>query len=255
MRIYFRNTLQRNLWKPFPSQSPRWVGSQQDLEQKWFRLVRGRILLVLGIIGLLGLLETLRVLVGNNFHTVVPGQCYRSGQLHGEALAYYVRTYGIRTVVNLRGSNPSQEWYVQECQLLKQLGVQQIDVESSASSWTREPEFHKLIHALESAPRPLLLHCYNGSDRTGMASTAFLLLNTSVGLEEALGQLHVRYGHFTMGNRRAQEEIFDLYRDYLQARQVDHSSDHFRIWAMRSYEFTSWIPRWMKEAVPPRNRF
>lgn len=40
-----------------------------------------------------------------NFHAVIPGEVYRSAQPLGAALARYRNEYGIRTVLNLRGSN------------------------------------------------------------------------------------------------------------------------------------------------------
>src|SRR5262245_34652810 len=43
------------------------------------------------------------VLVGPNFHTVIPGAIYRCGQPSGRQLKRLVRKLGIRTVVNLRG--------------------------------------------------------------------------------------------------------------------------------------------------------
>src|ERR671922_1591104 len=43
------------------------------------------------------------VVFGPNFHAVVPGAVYRCAQPSGPRLERWVRRYGIRTVVNLRG--------------------------------------------------------------------------------------------------------------------------------------------------------
>ncbi len=36
---------------------------------------------------------------------------------------------------------------------------------------------NQLVDALLTAPRPILLHCHRGADRTGMASAIALILN------------------------------------------------------------------------------
>ena len=39
-----------------------------------------------------------------NFHEVVPGRVYRSGQPTAEQLRAWVHRYGLKTIVNLRGT-------------------------------------------------------------------------------------------------------------------------------------------------------
>ena len=46
-----------------------------------------------------------------NFHEVFPGEFYRSAQIEPGDIARYEKEYGIRTVLNLRGSNRGSEWY------------------------------------------------------------------------------------------------------------------------------------------------
>src|SRR5438128_6914764 len=53
--------------------------------------------------------------LGENFHIVIPGCVYRSGQLSSESLAERADREGICSVINLRGANPGQTWYNQEC--------------------------------------------------------------------------------------------------------------------------------------------
>src|SRR4051794_8668165 len=46
------------------------------------------------------------ILYTDNFHAVVPGAAYRSGQMTSEELGSRIHELGIRTVVNLRGEHP-----------------------------------------------------------------------------------------------------------------------------------------------------
>src|SRR2546422_133379 len=58
--------------------------------------------------------EATRVLVGRNVHEVDPGRAYRCAQQSGAGLKELIQRFGIRTVVNLRGSNVESPWYVEE---------------------------------------------------------------------------------------------------------------------------------------------
>ena len=52
--------------------------------------------------------------VSGNFAPVIDGAVYRSNQPTPERLADYQAAYGIRTVINLRGAAPDEDWYVLE---------------------------------------------------------------------------------------------------------------------------------------------
>src|SRR6266568_3875273 len=72
--------------------------------------------------------EAYRIFLGNNLHEIIPGQAYRSAQLTGKELERVVRTYGIRTVINLRGSCDPLPWFLEECRATHHLGVNQEDI-------------------------------------------------------------------------------------------------------------------------------
>src|SRR5207237_623295 len=58
--------------------------------------------------------EASRVMLGSNFHTVVPGRIYRCAQPSTAALDQIIAEHGIRTVVNLRGTCDPFDWYLDE---------------------------------------------------------------------------------------------------------------------------------------------
>src|SRR5690348_13052593 len=55
--------------------------------------------------------ECLRIFVGGNFHSVVAGKCYRSGQPSADFLETVQRTHDIKAVLNLRDENEGEPWY------------------------------------------------------------------------------------------------------------------------------------------------
>jgi hypothetical protein len=47
----------------------------------------------------------------SNFHTVLPGKVYRSGQMTEGQWAVYLQKYAIRSVLNLREEPRASGWY------------------------------------------------------------------------------------------------------------------------------------------------
>src|ERR1700694_330457 len=104
-----------------------------------------------------------------NVHAVKPNEIYRSAQINGPNLAGVLDKYGIKTVINLRGEHVGSKWYDDELAVTAKHGVAHIDIRMSAK---REPDavtLQRLMEALRTARRPLLVHCNSGSDRTGLA--------------------------------------------------------------------------------------
>jgi protein tyrosine/serine phosphatase len=186
--------------------------------------------------------EVVRVTLGSNFHVVLGGRLFRAGQPSGADLEEYIRTCGIRTVINLRGPNDGEDWFDEEKLAAERHGVTFVSVNMSASDKPQEQELRKLVQALERCPEPILVHCNSGSDRSGFASACYLLLKTDATLEQARRQLSLRYGHFPWGKAGCQNDVFDQYKTWLAARSQQHSPDLFRRWAVEFYEKDDWPP-------------
>lgn len=133
--------------------------------------------------------------VTGNFHTVIDGQFYRSAQPTSEELASYIQTHGIKTVINLRGTHPGAAWYDNEVTTAQGLGIKHIDFGMSASKTISPDKAARLVELMASAPKPILIHCLSGSDRSGLA--AALYVRKIAGMDEgrAQGQLSFYYGH------------------------------------------------------------
>lgn len=133
--------------------------------------------------------------LSSNFHPVVEGEVYRSAQMEGRDLARWKRQFGIATVLNLRGAKPGADWYEAERGTADRLGIRHIDYKMSASDMLSPERMHELIGIMRDAPKPLLIHCLGGADRTGLASALYLAAVAGRPEREAEAQLSVAYGH------------------------------------------------------------
>lgn len=134
--------------------------------------------------------------LSGNFHTVEKGALYRSAQLSGPQLEERIKANGIRTVINLRGNNVGQSWYDAEMQVSQAAGVQHVDLALSAIRELNDDQLTRLTALLRDAPRPILVHCEGGADRSGIASALYKLKIANRPVDEAAAQLSFRYGHF-----------------------------------------------------------
>jgi hypothetical protein len=176
-----------------------------------------------------------RVLFGPNFHAVVPGKVYRCAQPSGPRLERWVRRYGIRTVVNLRGCCDPSPWYLEEARAAGRLDVSLEDLGFSAARLPSVLSLRQLVEVLDRSEYPILLHCHKGADRTGMASAVFLLLHTDASVAEARLQLRPLYGHLRLGKTARMDQLFDLYEEWLAGQGAEHSRAAFREWALHGY--------------------
>lgn len=161
-----------------------------------------RALIVLGsTVASLGLYLGYLQLSGN-FHEIIPGVLYRSAQPTPSSLESYIKQYGIKSVVNLRGPS-KRDWYVEEVATTKRMNAEHIDFQMSAGRELTPAESEKLIALLRDAPKPMLIHCMAGADRTGLASVIYLQQIANVDEDDAEWQLSPVYGHINLPFLRA----------------------------------------------------
>lgn len=156
----------------------------------------------------------LQYLTGN-VHEVIAGEFYRSGQLSGSRLATAIERYDIKTVINLRGESQRQ-WYRDEVATTTRLGVGHIDFKMSASRKLDKPEMARLLTLMKEAPKPLLIHCEGGADRTGLASVLYLQQLAGINEDIAELQLSPFFGHFGIAwltGSYAMDETWENFED------------------------------------------
>ncbi|OJF89634.1 protein tyrosine phosphatase [Rhizobium sp. 58] len=140
--------------------------------------------------GYLGFLQ-----LTGNFHTVVRGELYRSAQPSAAQLKDYVGRYGIKTVINLRGPENLADWYKAEVSTTQRLGVMHVDFALSSSRMVSEETADVLLQIMKDAPKPILIHCKAGADRSGIASALYSYRIARIRAETSEEQLSVFFGH------------------------------------------------------------
>lgn len=150
----------------------------------------------------LALLYLAALQIGGNFHPVLDGIAYRSAQPEGRDLARWTAQSGLRSVVNLRGAHPGTGWYDAEVRQSARLGLAHYDFGMSAGQQLSQARAAQLVALLKAAPKPVLIHCKSGADRTGLA--AALLVAALHGDERtAEAQISFRYGHIALPHTAA----------------------------------------------------
>ncbi len=144
-----------------------------------------------------------------NFHAITPGEAYRSAQLDQDELQHYVQKYRIRSVINLLGKDKKAKWYRDEVSMCKDLGVAHYDIKLPARSAPSEARIKKLISIFKSAPRPVLIHCKSGADRSGLAAAIWLVEIDSMPPSRARKELSIKYGHLPIGPTHILDRFFD----------------------------------------------
>jgi protein tyrosine/serine phosphatase len=132
----------------------------------------------------------------SNFQTVVPGKVYRSGQLDEAQWMDYIHKYAIKSVLNLRGEHRASPWYQQEIRVAEHLGIAHYNFRLSASRDVDNDTLETILGTMRQAPKPMLIHCMSGSDRSGLIAAVYLFAIEGQLAEAAAHQLSLIYGHF-----------------------------------------------------------
>lgn len=155
----------------------------------------------------------------DNFHTIAEGRAYRSAQLSPDKLTYVCRTYGIATVVNLRGPNPRHSWYQQQRDACERAGVELVDIAWSANHLPPRDKLLAFYDAITTCRGPFLFHCSAGADRSGAAAAVYRMVVLGHDRRSAATELSMRYGHFRVATPRMDElvEMFEPRREWIES--------------------------------------
>ncbi|QND54703.1 dual specificity protein phosphatase family protein (plasmid) [Phyllobacterium sp. 628] len=133
-----------------------------------------------------------------NFHTTISGELYRSAQPTPAQIAFYQKSYGIRTIINLRGENTGRDWYDKEVGAAKALGVTHINFRMSSRQILSQNDAATLLALMRDAEKPILIHCEGGADRTGLAAALYVAALAHGNEDLAESQMSFRFGHFSV---------------------------------------------------------
>lgn len=126
----------------------------------------------------------------------VSADVYRSGQ-PDETGFRLLQAVGVKSVLNLRE-------YHRDIKKAAGTNLQLMHYPVAAGAVTLD-DLEKILHMLRRAPKPVLVHCWHGSDRTGIVIAAYRIVEQNVSVEEAEAEFtDERFGHheFWYGNLR-----------------------------------------------------
>ena len=123
-----------------------------------------------------------------NFHEVdAENGIYRSAQPDHEEFAALEKR-GFRTVLNLRNFHSDRR-------RLEGLKIRECPVPCNAGSMTGE-HVYEALRIIRDEPKPLLIHCWHGSDRTGTVVAAYRIVFNGRDVETAIAEMcEKQYGH------------------------------------------------------------
>lgn len=186
-----------------------------------------RLLLTLLLVLVIGIgADALYLVAEHNFHVVVAGQVYRSSRMSPNALKEVIETHGIKSVLSLIGPN------LTESNAVRSANADYFDVSISDRHKVTEPQMNRIIAMLRTAPKPVLIHCKAGADRTGLAASLYLYAIEGKPPGQAAEELTLFYGHMPPGlgfSTCAMDQSFWRYvNDHEFGRASQRSAENIR---------------------------
>lgn len=216
------------------------------------RRIRKRVVRAVLALALLASVPVGFRLQANNFGEVARGRIFRSAQMPAPTLSRTVRDRHIRTVLNLRGSNPKSAWYRAERSATLAAGATQVDLSMASDMWLSRSQARSLVRVLDTVEYPILIHCQWGSERTGLVSAITELLRPGGTLESARRQFSAYYLYIKAGDGAVMEEHLDQYERWLRQQGSAHSPERFRRWISEVFRpGTPSREQWPFDPYPP----
>lgn len=114
----------------------------------------------------------------DNFHKV-SDVLYRSGQPSRYDF-FVLEKQGIKTVLNLR--------YHHEDDIPQEVKLQAKHLPMNAGSLTKK-EIVDALHVIRDSPKPVLVHCWHGSDRTGAICAAYKIVFMDCAVDATIDEM------------------------------------------------------------------
>ena len=128
-----------------------------------------------------------------NFHKVNE-KIYRSGQPSEDEFKSLYTFNEIRSVLNLRENNSDKD-EIDSVNARREKKIKLYEIPLDTGNITEE-DLYKILSVIRDASKPLLIHCWHGSDRTGCAVAAYRIVFENWSVEDAVSELmKPEYGH------------------------------------------------------------
>ena len=127
---------------------------------------------------------------------------------------------GVKTIINLRGQRDCAS-YILEDEACRRYGITLVDFPVNSRDTPKRETLHAARRMFETIEYPALMHCKSGADRAGFMAALYMFVHEKVPLDEAVKQLHWKYGHFKQAKTGILDYFFDLYRAYNERHPID----------------------------------
>jgi hypothetical protein len=150
-----------------------------------------------------------------NFHWVVPGDAARAAQAWAGGVGPFLEKRGIRAVINLRGRNDDLSWWKKETEAAQARGIAHLDAMLDSRKLPTRALLMQLVSAFDEAPRPFMLKCSGGQDRTSFAAALYLIHRGGWGAYDKAAAQYARfpYLHFPKAQQRWLRAFLDFARE------------------------------------------
>jgi protein tyrosine/serine phosphatase len=189
-----------------------------DLQSRWGR-IRAWFYAMLVEHNLINLLRF-------NFHRV-SAEAYRSSQPTMWQLRREVKNRGIKTIINLKGTNLGSAYYAFEKEQCAKLGVKMIDVEIYSRGIPEGARVRRAKEIFETAEYPIWMHCKAGVDRTSIYATFYQYFRQHIPIGKTDQLSFWPFGHMKHSNAGK----IDYYLEQFLAYQQAHPEVEFLDWA------------------------
>lgn len=227
-----------------PSQSRRRLG--------WRRRLR-RATIVVSIVLLIGAAVFHRPLFFGNVGVVDPGRVYRAAQPKAN-LDQLLDDHRIATILNLRGGSVKDDWYRDELEAAKQRGIAFYDVSMSATQRPRRRDLLAIIDVLNRGEPPILIHCKQGADRTGLACAIYRMVRENQPPEQAEREFSLLHAHIPLFGPERLHEPLREYAEWLRSQGFAHDPERFAAWVREAYQADDPLADYRTPTPGPRRR-
>jgi len=168
-------------------------------------------------------------------HSVIPDVIYRSAQLSGDCLQKNIDRYHFKSIINLRGEDKKEEWYQTESKIARENNVTLYNIRLSAYKYPVASQVDDLVKVLQTAKKPVLIHCQAGADRSGMASALALSVLKNAPLKEMKEQYSWKYFVNPFRSNTCGKLFFSAYEQFLHKTGRPHRRSTLLSWIQNKY--------------------
>lgn len=150
-----------------------------------------------------------------NFHWVDGRDVARASQAYLGLLESFLKSNGLKAIVNLRGPHPDVVWWRYETDICARIGVAHFDPTMDSRRLPLREMLAGLLDAFDAAPRPFVIKCAGGQDRTSFAAALYIVHRHGWGEFERARRQFARFPflHFPRDHQRWLQQFLFFARE------------------------------------------